>query len=115
MAPGEASDHLFIAASGRFTIYLPTPLGGGESQLSRVATFAAGMAFGDAGFLSGRPRQAEVMAETDGQCWLLHRRDLDQLERENPAVVLALLRALAQDLADRLTFCCQQLTLVELL
>jgi glutaminase len=115
MAPGEASDHLFIAASGRFTIHLPTAHSRGESGLSRVATFAAGMAFGDGGFLSGRPRQAEVMAETDGQCWLLHRRDLDQLERENPAVALALLRALAHDLADRLTFCCQQLTLVELL
>lgn len=107
---GEGGECLFIAAAGRFSVSFPSRH---QGSLARMATFTAGMVFGDAAFLSQTPRQANVVAEMDGACWCLDRADLDRLEHTNPAAALGLLRMMAMDLGAKLTLCAQQLTLVE--
>lgn len=78
-----------------------------------MSTFSEGMVFGDAAFFSGEPRMADVVADTDGSCWLLQRTDFEDLKRHNPAAAIALLSLLAVDLGRKLAHCGQQLTLLE--
>jgi glutaminase len=109
----QASHHLFIVATGRFSLFLPIQRDGSHLASARMATFTSGMVFGDAGFLSGRPRLADVVADTDGSCWVLDRRDFDRLQLSTPAAAMALLSQIALDLGDKLALCGQQLTLAE--
>ena len=110
---GGGGEQLYIVAAGRFTVSFPLPQRGVAPSMARMATFTAGMVFGDAAFLAQKPRQADVVAETDGACWCLNRVELDRLEATHPAAALGLLRMLALDLGEKVTLCAQQLTLVE--
>ena len=109
----QPSDQLFIVASGQFSIFLPIQRPGGAARLARMSTFAEGMVFGDAAFFSGQLRMADVVADTDGSCWLLQRADFEDLKLHNPAAAIALLTLLAVDLGRKLALCGQQLTLLE--
>ncbi len=113
MTRGEEGPHLFIVASGRFSISLPIQRNRSPLTLARLATFTTGMLFGDAAFLSGQRRMADVVADTDGGCWLLHRHDFDELRQSNPDAAIGLLTLLAMDLGQKLTLCGQQLALIE--
>jgi len=109
----QPSDELFIVATGRFSIHLPIQRPGSSGRLARVATFSAGMVFGDAAFFSGQRRMADVVSEGVGSCWLLHRNAFEQLKQQHPHAAIALLSLLAVDLGDKLALCGQQLTLLE--
>ena len=109
----QDSEQLFIVASGRFSIFLPIQRPGATARLARVSTFAEGMVFGDAAFFSGQRRLVDVVADSDGSCWLLGRDDFEQLKRHNPDAAIALLTLLAVDLGRKLALCAQQLTLLE--
>ncbi|MEY4800475.1 MAG: hypothetical protein RLZZ213_922, partial [Cyanobacteriota bacterium] len=113
MARQQESDQLFLVASGRFSIFLPIPRPGSPARLARMATFSEGMVFGDAAFFSGELRMADVVADTDGSCWLLQRNAFEGLQQDNPAAAIALLTQLAIDLGRKVALCGQQLTLVE--
>lgn len=113
MGRQQESDQLFLVASGRFSIFLPIPQPGAPSRLARMATFSEGMVFGDAAFFSGELRMADVVADTDGSCWLLQRSAFEELQQDNPAAAIALLTQLAIDLGRKVALCGQQLTLVE--
>ena len=113
MARQQESDQLFLVASGRFSIFLPIPRPEAPARLARVATFSKGMVFGDAAFFSGELRMADVVADTDGSCWLLQRSAFEELQQDNPAAAIALLTQLAIDLGRKVALCGQQLTLVE--
>lgn len=71
------------------------------------------MCFGEIGFLTGQPRTADVIAETDGSCLLLRRQDLDALGAQRPDVVIALLCILSCELGSKLASASYQLTLLE--
>jgi glutaminase len=113
MARQQESDQLFLVASGRFSIFLPIPRPEAPARLARMATFSKGMVFGDAAFFSGELRMADVVADTDGSCWLLQRSAFEGLQQDNPAAAIALLTQLAIDLGRKVALCGQQLTLVE--
>ncbi|MEB3199915.1 MAG: glutaminase A [Synechococcaceae cyanobacterium] len=113
MSREQESDQLFIVASGRFSIFLPIRRPGSRPRLARVSTFAEGMVFGDATFFSGEQRMADVVADTEGCCWLLHRDDFARLQQEDPAAAIALLTLLAVDLGRKLSLCAQQLAVLE--
>ena len=113
MARQQESDQLFLVASGRFSIFLPIPRPEAPARLARMATFSEGMVFGDAAFFSGELRMADVVADTDGSCWLLQRSAFEELQQDNPAAAIALLTQLAIDLGRKVALCGQQLTLVE--
>ena len=113
MARQQESDQLFLVASGRFSIFLPIPRPEAPARLARMATFSEGMVFGDAAFFSGELRMADVVADTDGSCWLLQRSAFEELQQDNPTAAIALLTQLAIDLGRKVALCGQQLTLVE--
>ncbi|MFN5195322.1 MAG: glutaminase A [Cyanobacteriota bacterium] len=113
MARQQSGDELFIVATGRFSIFLENRRPGASARPARVSTFSEGMVFGDAAFFSEQQRLADVVADTDGSCWLLHRSDFNGLQREHPAAAIALLTLLAVDLGRKLSLCAQQLTLLE--
>jgi glutaminase len=113
MARQQESEQLFIVASGRFSIFLPIQRQQAPARLARVSTFSEGMVFGDAAFFSGQLRMADVVADTDGSCWLLQRSAFEGLQRDNPAAAIALLTQLAIDLGGKVAVCGQQLTLME--
>ena len=113
MGRQQESDQLFLVASGRFSIFLPILRPEAPSRLARMATFSEGMVFGDAAFFSGELRMADVVADTDGSCWLLQRSAFEELQQDNPAAAIALLTQLAIDLGRKVALCGQQLTLVE--
>ena len=113
MGRQQESDQLFLVASGRFSIFLPILRPEAPSRLARMATFSEGMVFGDAAFFSGELRMADVVADTDGSCWLLQHSAFEDLQQDNPAAAIALLTQLAIDLGRKVALCGQQLTLVE--
>ena len=113
MGRQQESDQLFLVASGRFSIFLPIPRPEAPARLARVATFSKGMVFGDAAFFSGELRMADVVADTDGSCWLLQRSAFEELQQDHPTAAIALLTQLAIDLGRKVALCGQQLTLVE--
>ena len=112
-ARGEEADALFVVASGRFSIFLPIQRPGAAARLARLSTFSEGMVFGEAAFFSRQPRMADVIADGDGSCWLLHRDAYAELQRRHPAATIGLLTLLAVDLGRKLALCGQQLTLLE--
>jgi len=123
MMRGESSDSLFIAQEGlyetsfRFTAAeFPTREGGAprpDTIRARLATFSPGMTFGEIGFLSGRPRTADVICCGGGSCWQLSRADYDSLNQQQPEVALALLTAILDDLGTKLARASLQLSLLE--
>jgi len=68
----------------------------------RLATFSAGMAFGEMAVLDRAPRSAVVTAETDVECDLLKIEDFERLAESHPRIKIVLLRNLALSLSRRL-------------
>jgi CRP-like cAMP-binding protein len=71
------------------------------------------MCFGEMAFLSGEPRTADVIAEQDSHCRVLHRRDFDHLCAEHPQTAIQLLLALSGELSWRLNRTTRHLTVME--
>lgn len=75
----------------------------GERSRRRVlTTLGAGQLFGEAGFLMGSPRTADVVAITDTQLLALDDKGFDRLADSDPRVALLLLRNLSRMLCTRL-------------
>lgn len=107
---GDAGDEVYLIESGLFSAVLRPPAS--ETPL-RFATFSPSVCFGEIAFLSNTPRTADVVAEQPGTCLVLTRTLYQQLEREQPQVVIDLLVALHQDLARKLGRTNQQLQILE--
>jgi len=82
--PGEA---FYVVLSGRATVRR----GRGRSTIQ----IGPGAYFGEMALLDGASRSATVVAETETVCLLLDRKPFTRILRDEPAVVLALLRTLA--------------------
>jgi glutaminase len=113
MTADHPGGHLYIVARGRFSISLAFQPGRSPLRRARMATFTAGMMFGDVAFLTGQRPMADVVAETAGEAWQLDRGDFEQLQQSNPRAAIALLMLLGMDLGRKLALCSQQLTMVE--
>jgi CRP-like cAMP-binding protein len=99
---GEAADRLFFVVSGECSATLD--IAGGQQK--RLSTIAPGMAFGEAGVLTGGVRTADVRADTALECLLLTRDAFERMGREEPPLQNALLRGLlrvSSSITDRLT------------
>ena len=110
---GDDGDTLFFIDQGRFTTSVSVPLGAGAGRQTRVATVSDGMCFGEITFLSGEPRTADVVAEQDSFCRVLHRRDFERLRAEHPETAIQLLLALSCELSSRLSRTTRHLTVME--
>ena len=110
---GDDGDTLYFVDRGRFTSSVNLQLGEGDLRQIRVATVTEGMCFGEIAFLSGQPRSADVIADQDSECRVLHRRDFDHLRRDHPDTAIELLLALSGELSWRLSRTTRQLIALE--
>ena len=110
---GDDGMAMFFVQSGRFTTSVSVDLGGEQRRWTRVATFTAGMCFGEISFLNGQPRTADVSAEEDGHCQELRRADFDALCAEEPDTAIQLLLLLSGELGSRLVRTSSQLAVLE--
>ena len=110
---GDDGDTIYFVDRGRFTTSVSVPLSSDDLRQTRVATVTDGMCFGEIAFLSGQPRTADVIAERDSHCRVLHRSDFESLRQDNPETAIQLLMALAGELSWSLSRTTRQLTVLE--
>ena len=110
---GDDGDTIYFVDWGRFTSSISQPLGRDGQRRTRVATVTDGMCFGEMAFLSGEPRTADVIADEDSHCHVLHRHDFERLRAEHPQTAIQLLLALSGELSWRLNRTTRQLTVME--
>jgi CRP-like cAMP-binding protein len=79
---GDRGDGVYFIASGMVEVILP----------DRRIRIGSGAFFGEMALLSGRVRQADVVAVTYCQLLLLRRLDFEQFIRENPDARAAMVR-----------------------
>jgi glutaminase len=95
---GDAPSDLFFLARGHASVYLMLPTG----TRKRLATFSAGMAFGEMAVIERAPRSAMVVADTDVECDLLSLEAFDLLTVACPHIKVKLLASLGARLSRRL-------------
>lgn len=96
---GEPSDDLYFLESGRLTAQLVAL--GGEGV--RLRTMGPGSVVGEVTMYLGAVRTASVLADDRSRLYRLTERSLEEMERRDPELAVALHRFLARLLADRLT------------
>jgi anti-anti-sigma regulatory factor len=97
---GEPGDRVFLLVKGAVTMMS----GADDEPGHRLATFAAGVVFGEAAMLDGGGRTATGLADEPSVVYLLTRDALDALRESDPALALAVLRNIARQLSARLRF-----------
>ncbi len=95
---GDAATELYFLLRGKASVWLKVH----DAHIKRVATFTPGMTFGDMAFLDGRPRSADVTADSEVEVMSLGVDGFASLAREHPGIEAALLRNLSLALARRL-------------
>jgi glutaminase len=95
---GEQARELFFLARGNVSVFLNFPAG----PRKRLATFSAGMAFGEMALLDRGPRSAMIVADTEAHCDVLGVDDFEALSHRNPHIKIKLLENLSLGLSQRL-------------
>jgi glutaminase len=96
---GSMADELFVLTSGTVEVRV-TPAGSKLPQ--RLDVMTAGMTFGEMAFLDGSVRSADVVAVDEVQCRVLSRELYQQLDRDRPALKIAIVDQLLRLLSSRL-------------
>jgi hypothetical protein len=92
---GDSGDSLFLLASGR--VGVSRSVGG---RTIRYGSYSAGISFGEMGLLTGRPRAADVVAETDVTAWHLDGEVFRELAKSNPHVSQTILTSICVNLSS---------------
>jgi small-conductance mechanosensitive channel/CRP-like cAMP-binding protein len=79
---GSLSDCLYVLASGEAEVLFESE--GGEKK--SLATLLPGRFFGEMGLMTGEPRRATVVAQTDAVCYLLDKDSFQDLIVKRPAI-----------------------------
>ncbi len=96
---GEPGDHLFFLCQGRVNV-LGTL---NEENAAKLNVFSDGTIFGETAVLSGKPRNAYVVADEDCVLYRLTIEDINRMGKENSATLLELQNYLLVTLASRLS------------
>lgn len=98
IARGSQDRDLYILASGAVSAVIKLA----DGTLVRLQTVRGSVVvLGEVGFFTGRPRTADVVADAPSIVLHISRETLDRLEREEPALALALHRHIGLALARR--------------
>lgn len=93
---GEPADSLFVLTHGRLAVFVEAA----DAQRSRLATIDPPGYVGEMGLLTGQPRGATVIAESDAECLRLDKSGFDTILRNRPEIVDELSQALARRQAE---------------
>ena len=91
---GERSDRLYFLSQGQVSVRVGPGL--------RITTLSAGMAFGEFALIEGSTRSADVVADTDVECWELCIDDVPDTEQTGRDIRFAFSKNLTRLLAGRL-------------
>ncbi|MFO1371438.1 MAG: SulP family inorganic anion transporter [Candidatus Competibacteraceae bacterium] len=91
-AAGDSGDELYVVLRGEIEIRLPTS----PHHYKRLGIYGPGTLFGDVAFLDPGPRTADGIATQDSELLALDQAGFKQLQAQNPAAAIALLRAIGR-------------------
>jgi SulP family sulfate permease len=97
---GDAADSMHFILEGRVGIIVDQ----GEHRSVRVRSLGARTTIGEMGLITHRPRSATIQAEAPSILYEFRTGDFEQLQRERPALSLALMRYVTAVMAERLSF-----------
>jgi glutaminase len=106
---GEEATHLFFLARGSVSVLIALASG----TPKRLATFSAGMTFGEMGVIDGATRSAMIQADTEVECDLLDVADLTRLGESHPAIKIKLLENLNLGLCRKLRKANREISILE--
>ena len=92
---GDPGDALYVVASGRVKVVLPSPDTGEPAILT---TLGSGGFFGELAMLDGEPHSASVVALEPTETLVLGRDDFERLFEAEPTIRRSLVLALAREL-----------------
>ena len=95
---GNEASEIYLLVKGRVSVLVPDPAGDGK----RLASFQAGLLFGEIAVIDGALRSARIRADSAVECDRLSREDFNALDQTHPGIKLKLWRNLARNLCDRL-------------
>jgi glutaminase len=95
---GDEAHELFLLARGHVSVIVPLD----SERRKRLATFSAGMAFGEMAVLDRAPRSAMIVADSEVACDVLSLRNLDALDTPHPQIKIKILENLALGLCSKL-------------
>jgi glutaminase len=96
---GETADRLFLLAAGTVTVSLQLPDNG---QRKRLTTYIPGMAFGELILFESSKRTADVIADSEVNCYVLTIDHLQELQSNYPDIYIKLLRTFGKNLMETL-------------
>jgi glutaminase len=106
---GDEARELFFLAEGHVSVLVKLPSG----SRKRLATFTAGMAFGEMAVIDHAPRSAMIVADDAVTCDLLMLEELEKIGVQHPNIKIKLLENLCLGLCRKLRKANRELSLLE--
>ena len=95
---GDPASEIYFLAQGSVSVFTSPEV---ESR-KRLATFSAGMVFGEMAAIDRAPRSAMIVADSEVVCDVLSLEDFERLDAEHPGIKIKLLQNLSLGLCRRL-------------
>jgi len=105
---GDDAKEMFFVARGAVSVFTT-----GDDDRKRLATFSAGMVFGEMAAIDRAPRSAMIVADTEVECDALTLDDLDELGASHPGLKIKLLENLNLCLCRRLRIANRKLSVFD--
>ncbi len=96
---GDPGDGMYFILSGYVSVFLDLD---NNDRARRLATFAAGVFFGDMAILENQPRSATVRAETPTKLLFLTKDNFEKFTATEPLLASKMLLGIARELSHRL-------------
>ncbi len=106
---GDEAKEIFLLARGCVSVFVPQA---GNAR-RRLATFSAGMVFGEMAAIDRAPRSAMIIADAEVECDVLSLDNFDRLGISHPATKIKLLKNLNLSLCNRLRKANRELSLFD--
>ncbi|MEI9865089.1 MAG: glutaminase A [Limisphaerales bacterium] len=106
---GDEAREIFLLARGCVSVFVPQA---GNAR-RRLATFSAGMVFGEMAAIDRAPRSAMIIADAEVECDVLSLENFDRLGVSHPATKIKLLKNLNLSLCHRLRKANRELSLFD--
>jgi len=95
---GDPAGELFFLSRGNVSVTVKMASG----ITKRLATFSAGMAFGEMALIDRAPRAAKIVEDTDAECDMMALDDFENLGISHPGIKIKLLENLCLGLSSKL-------------
>ena len=98
VAHGEEGNSVFFILQGRAELFMKMS----DGSMRRFYRLSRGAVFGEMSMIDGRPRSADVCAETDLLCLVLTLDSLEVLKKNHPSIAYEILSGVAALLSRRI-------------